>query len=404
MKKSDAHTRSGLSWLWDSRNSVTGLAPDLTTLASTVLSWDADMWKVVEGYFQAEESRLAFRGARILLQMHTEGTSVTASEKSANAAKQELRNGESVTSWCCTLRAVDLALAAAAQSPFRNVLRDCRTKVRRSTRRSTVDSASTLNLRRSRCGCLLRDKVVYFKTSFDGNATPMMQALLAHYRGSALTPSSARLLGASAAYALTAGMVVSTSLKGYLSTVDPQIATPPPLTKTARSTIFSRPTQRIDLGRNTRRFGVAWIREVRDLSYVRIQPTKSILDDAACGLWVFMRLVQSQGQLGRRAGVPHPCRLREALQNLYMEWTAACGYSFLPMRRLIGGSACGLNTVRLLVYSKPRRRRSGGRASARIFDWDFVIALAASSSRTGTVDSFTVARAACQEILARKVI
>lgn len=377
---------TSVSWLWGPRNSITGTrARNVAEVVNTVLSWSDAVWNAIESHFHAEESRLAFRGAWILLQLHAEGRCVAMSENSDDTAGLYVSNSESGTSWLCTLRAIDLALAAASQSRFTNSLLTGHAENKPSTRHCTAHSVSRA---RSKCRCPLADrKYECGPGSVDGDGKPLLKGLIAHYSGSLLSYSSARVLGASAVYVLTAGMIVTTSLKTFLTPLDTDNSSPRPRARVHSSYARTNVCRK--------RFGVAWIREVRDLSSVYIQPTKSVLDDAACRLWVFLRLVQSQSHRSRRSTcVPHPCRLREAVRKLYREWTDVCGYNFEPMRRLIGGSSQGLNAVRLLLYSKPGHRYDDGAS----FDRNFVVALAATCSGVGVADSFEVARAACEEI------
>lgn len=384
---------SRASWLWGRHNLTTGALPGESILVSTVLSWSASVWDAIDAGLPTEKCRCTLRGARVIFfSRRLQGiTSSDVNSFDSRGVRSDC-SSHATSVWTNRWQAVELALAAAAQRPCDLAsLADCIAQTWYS-----ISVAHDVDLSDVPCQRAPWDSVLHM---MDGSAPLHVGAAASRSLDSLLqscaldvSQSATDLVVASIVYFLTAGMIVALPCERCTLSSAVSESSSGPLTP--QSVVLRKPNHRS---------GVAWTRQLREMPCLLVRPSNGDLDNASCRLWVYMKLAQAEGQLGFHSSTPHPCRLREELKRMYHLWTAACGHSFAPMRRLIGGGTPGLNAVRLLVYSRPRNVGVQSNLPAA-FEWDFVVNIAAACEDIGVAASFEVVRRVCSDFMSVKAV
>jgi hypothetical protein len=397
--------RCRAAWLWGKYNLRTGTLPSEAVLVSVVLSWDELIWAAISAALPSDRCCRILRGAGFLLFLsrNQQSSSRDLNIRRSNRCSQWSRTFEFSNRGEVGLEDVDLALTVASQfyslsesgcssSPSR--LLDACDSLRVIIDRFPPEFAASCQGHRLSSAKLCACQPNTFVCTSDA------VACVIELLQSTIDREAMRYIAAIALYSLTASVVVSIPLIPciFSSVSSASTSTIPP------GTLEGTRAMEHKNKRDRRRFGVAWTRQLRRRTADSVKPTRATLDNAACAIWVFIKVVQPQRHSGRHVyGRPHPCRLQEEVKRLYQEWVRACGRSFVPMRNAIGGCVSGLNAVRRLVYARP------GSSDLRdmlpvAFGWDLVAELAAACDSLDMAASFELVRHCCRDPAAAKLL
>lgn len=142
------------------------------------------------------------------------------------------------------------------------------------------------------------------------------------------------------------------------------------------------------------RIGVKWTRE---LKYPKASDIPGD-DEAACRLWILLRIARPQKSPRLRLAVPNPCILAKKLTFLYADWCESCGEEFEPMKALLDGRQEGMSNIQRMLYTQRGVRVVLSGKSTQNVGWNWASKLHEETKDLSPKASFEAVREAYRQI------